>query len=130
MPSMLGLPLLLNPRKLLLQLDGPLPGKDISALKGVGDRLYMVALVRKVYRSYNTPQGFGCGEEQPVVRSYQVGPAVHLSGERSPLDFGPGVNDGRVHSIRSMYRVACRRISAPRMTSNSGALCVMSTRWA
>ncbi len=73
--------------------------KDVPSVEAVGDRLYIIALVRKVYGSTYTTQVFSRGEEESVVRAYEVNPALYLDDKRSPFGFISRVYHSQVHSV-------------------------------
>jgi hypothetical protein len=98
--------------------------EDVSTVEAVGDRLYVIALVRKVYRSPDATKGFGRGEEETVVRAYEVSPALHLGGKRSPLGFIPRIYHGQVHSVlRHIPRGVLEQLRSPDHVEGGDSVC-------
>src|SRR5215207_7840899 len=107
-PSTSALPLLQDHQNLFPRTE------DVPTVEAVGDRLYIIALVRKVYRSPNTTQGLGRGEEESVVRAYEVSPALYLGGKRSPFGFISRVYHSQVHSVlRHIPRGVLEELRSP-----------------
>src|SRR5829696_5864678 len=98
--------------------------EDVSTVEAVGDRLYVIALVRKVYRSPDATKGFGRGEEETVVRAYEVSPTLHLGGKRSPLGFIPRIYHGQVHSVlRHIPRGVLEQLRSPDHVEGGDSVC-------